>query len=373
MGGEVLDRRAALEEAFDSAELDEQGVDHELPAVEAAEPTVSLAEATGDDSGKVETEAAAKTAKVGRNEPPKRTKGVPPEERVVADPAVAAEAGKPVSNLDKAPQSWGVTRDALWAKVSPDVRAVIAKREHEIQQGMSRAGNVQKVADEYVSTIRPFAQIISHMGVTPSQAVKEVMTTAAAMIVGSPDQKYAVLAEMVDRYGVDLAGFDAFLTKRYQGGKQTPQTQQIPPMQQLPPQMMQQLAPLMELQRRVVEADNQKQTQMRDSAAQEIQTASAKPYFEDIREDIADVMEISAKRGVVLTLDQAYAKAVQLNPEVSKLVQQRRVAPDASQAGRTLARQRKAASTVRGAPSSSALGAKPNDRRSAIEAAWNES
>ena len=39
------------------------------------------------------------------------------------------------------------------------------------------------------------------------------------------------------------------------------------------------------------------------------------PFFEDVREDMADLIEINAKRGIALTMEQAYDRAVRSNPD----------------------------------------------------------
>lgn len=369
---EVYDRRAALAEAFESAEQDEQGIAHELPEVEAA--PVADAERDGSaDPGVVEAAASTdkpiSTRKAG--EPPIRTKGVPPAQRLkeadtTNDPA--KDPAKPASNLDKPPQSWGVARDNLWAKVTdPEVRAVIAKRELEIQQGMSRAGNIQRVAEEYAGVVKPFENIFHSMGVTPRQAIHEVMTTAAGMIVGTQQQKADIMAEMFSRYGVDIGMLDEAITRRIKNPQQ-PQQQQ--PQHQAPPAWA---APLIDMQRQFQANMAQRETQQREAASAEIQAMESKPYFGDIKEDIADVMEIAGRRGVVLSLEQAYQKAIQLNPQVSKLVQGRQSTTTASEAGRTLASARRRASTVRGAPSSASLSGKPASRREALAQAWDAS
>ena len=37
------------------------------------------------------------------------------------------------------------------------------------------------------------------------------------------------------------------------------------------------------------------------------------PYFDDVRDDMADLIEISAKKGLALSLPEAYNKAVRMN------------------------------------------------------------
>lgn len=369
----AFDRRAALEEAFDSVADDEQGVEHELPSVVEAETEPVVESPTGEveaEADPAEVEAKAANEKTLRKEKT-RTKGVPPEERVkpaevgekTPEQLAAESAAKPT---EKAPLGWGPARDALWAKVPPDVRAVIAKREQDIQNGMSQAGRIRAVADEYRDIVAPHQDIIARMGSTPKQALSSVMQTATALIVGTQAQKVAVLAEMIDRYGVDLPELDKALTeslnrKKNGGGGAAPQPQPIN-FRAVP-----ELQPLFKLQEQYMTAQQQRNQQMEQEANTAIQSMQDKPYFNDVKDDIADIMEISAKRGIVLTIQQAYDKACQLNPEVAKLLPKN----TANNPG-AVARARKASSSVKGAPGGP-VGTGKVDRRSAIEAAWNES
>ena len=89
--------------------------------------------------------------------------------------------------------------------------------------------------------------------------------------------------------------------------------------------------------------------------------------FEDLRSDIADVVEAFAKAGKKISLQDAYKRALAMNPDLEP-------APAAppqitkSQAAAILA-SRNAASSISGNPRTDA-GPKPTDRRSQIAAAW---
>ena len=72
---------------------------------------------------------------------------------------------------------------------------------------------------------------------------------------------------------------------------------------------------------------NQQQTyqQQTQSAEQEIaQFGEQHEFFEDVREDMADLIEMAEKRGQSLSLEQAYERACAINPEISKVLDQRR-------------------------------------------------
>jgi hypothetical protein len=365
MAVETLDRRTALEEAFDSAEADAKGEVYTPPVHEEA--PAETTESETPDPAVVESKATDQSKTKDRQ----RTRGVPLDERVKHAEGEQPEgtetkvAPKAASNLDKAPLSWGPQRDSLWAKTPPEVRAITAKREADIQAGMSQAGTVRKIAEEYHSVIMPFENIIRSMGTTPRQALTDVMTTASALIVGNQAQKVAVVAEMIQRYGVDLPSLDKAMTDFYQKGGAKPNGRGLVPEPQMDPRILQSLQPLFQMQKRLQEAEGQKHEQLTQEAAQAINSMVDKPYFEDVKADIADIMEISANRGHIMTIQQAYDKACQIHPEISKLVAQSRSTPT-----NAVARARRASSTVKGAPGG-AVNSGKMDRRAALEAAWN--
>lgn len=371
MADAVLDRRVALEEAFESAEADAKGEEYTPPIHEPAEPVVDREEPApiDEDPALAEQRAAEKLA---LKEKP-RTKGVPLSERGKPAPVAAKpDAGtqqdgtQPTGGegAEKAPLGWGPARDALWAKVPADVRSAISKREREVQQGMSQAGRIRAVADEYLGVIKPFELVIQSMGTNPKNAITSVMQTATAMIVGTQAQKVAVLTEMCDRYGVDLGELDKSLSSMLANkGKGGPQPNQNAPMD---PRLMQHLQPLFQMEQRLRESEVQRQHHLQQEAASAIGTIQGEQYFEDVRDDMADIMEISAKRGHIMTIKEAYTKACQIHPEISKLVPRSTNKTPAD----AVARARRAASTVRGAPGGAALSAKA-DRRSQLEAAWD--
>lgn len=362
----VLDRRVALEEAFDSAEADAKGEEytppvHEEIENETPEPSSIVPLQVEKDPGEVEAKADAKP----KDKP--RTRGVPVDERKTA-PAPVSEANAAPGDqpqqggVDKAPLGWGPSRDTLWAKIPPEVRSVITKRETEIQQGMSQAGRIRQVAEEYHQVIMPFEHVIKSMNSTPRQALTNVMQTATALIVGTQAQKVAVLTEMIERYGVDLPELDKALTARLQNKGSNPQSEPAA----LDPRLLQQLQPLFALQQELEQAKGQKQTRLQTEATEAINSVANEPYFSDVRDDMADIMEISAKRGVIMTIKQAYDKACQLNPEVAKLLP----APTRKTPIDAIARARRASSTVKGAPGTSVQRG-VQDRRAALEAAWD--
>ena len=100
------------------------------------------------------------------------------------------------------------------------------------------------------------------------------------------------------------------------------------------------------------------------------------PYFEDVRAEMGDIIDLSAKRGVYLSLEQAYSRAIAMNPEISQAVaasaeqEAKRVAAEAANA--RAQRALRASKSVGGSPSGLAPSVPPaTDRRATIAAAFD--
>jgi len=346
-------RRELLEKAWDDAEKaeTEEKEPIEVKAEEVVETEVKDEEASGDTGAKEaqepKVEDAYRTEKKAADEREK------PEQRL--------------SGSDKPPVAWKPAQREKWGKLDPDVRAEINRRETQIQQTLTQTDQVRKFAADFAEIVQPYSQLIAQQNSTPLRAVQNLMATAGRLSSGNPEDRARVVAEIIGNYGIDIATLDKVLSGVVQDGRVRIPNQQP----EAPPQWAR---PMFDFMNTVQESRAQHQQRMAQEAAQEIQAMESQPFFEDLREDIADLMEVAANRGKVITLQDAYKRAVAANPEISGIIAQRKKANPLSEAGATLARARKAASTVNGAPQGSNMGAKPQakTRREMLEQLWDD-
>lgn len=315
-----------------------------------------------------------KTKEVGKKSAPTE------EEQQEAKAAAGDEAagdrapkeGQQSAVTDRAPQSWKPGVREHWGKIPAEARAEITRREREIQTTLSQTANIRKFANDFANVVNPFSHLIRAQHSTPLQAVQNMMQTAAALMTGNNQQKASIVAEIIQNYGVDLNELDQILTEVVkQNNGRMPNRGNSRPQEEIPIWAR----PLLEQNQRLQQMAQQHEETMRASADEEIAKVEIEPYFDDLRDDIADIMEFSAKRGVRMTVKQAYDKAVQLNPEISKLVQQQKNSLKNKTNGQTMTRARRAASAIAGAPSGKAAG-KPQaegekkSRREQLLEAW---
>ena len=351
-------RREALSAAFDEAEKDEEVSAGSTAA--SSEPVVEtpvVADKGESTPYEKEAAAAAKPADEGK----------PAAAKPADDGKSAEEVPGEEEDTTPAPISWRAEEKALWKDVPPSIRKVIQRRELETQRALSTSAQSRKFQEEFVRTVSPFAHLIRAQNSTPMAAVQNLMATAAGLMTGNSQQKAAIVAEIVANYGVDIRALDQALSQ----APQNPNAGQA----SLPPQFAHALAPVYQFMEQVQTQRQTFQERQAAKAAEDIEKfGSDKPFFEDVREDMADIIEAGARRGKVITLEAAYKAAIAANPQFSDAVNQQRTQQQTlSEAAATLARARRAASTVVGAPNASTnQPATPANRRAQLAAAWDK-
>jgi len=342
------DRRAIIAEALEASEAENTPVETTSPEPVASEPAPAPepAEAPSDEPT---GEAAPNADKPAADKP--------------------TEATTTTQSADKAPQSWKPAERAKWATLDPTVRQEVMRREREITKTLGETAQARQFTNAFSQAVQPYAARIASMNVHPIQAVQELLKTDHILSTAPMTQRAGMIAKLIKDYGVDIRELDSVLSGQ-------PQTD--PVQSQVDKLLAQKLAPYENFMRQQEQMTQQQQQQTDSQIQQSLTSMSEDPkfnYFDDVRHEMGDIIELSAKRGVYLTLEQAYNKAVSLNPEISQLVNQQSQAQAAkvqatqqnSRAQRALAASR----SVGGTPATVVTGsANPNDRRATIEAAF---
>ena len=364
MSAEENDLRSTLENAFDNAETG--GSTENAPE--------SVRTATETPEGEPRTATPAEDRGDGRRvdgkfaRKPADTDAGKPAAAPAAGPADAAVA-KPVEGegkydpLNKAPQSWKPGAREVWSQLPADVRAEVYRREKETQRIVQETAQARQVT-EYVSKLQQqFAPALQAEGVDALTASANLMNLASRLRFGTPVEKAQLAATIVRNYGVDVNALADALDRLPPGMAQPGQQPQQGMYQD--PRVDQLLAQLQGLQQ-------QKQEQVVQKAVEEVETFGGdKEFFEDVREDMADLLEVAARRGIDLSLEQAYERACKMQPDIAKVLEAREAAKRAGNLQGSTQRAKAAASSVRGTPSG-VPSQNPADLRGAIEAAFEQ-
>lgn len=317
----------------------------EAAPVEAS-PTLSKAR---DGSGRFVPKAEVAPADVKPKAPAVVTPKAAPT--VETTPASTSAPDAP-----KAPQSWTPAAREEWSKLPPRAQAEIARRESEIAREIQASSAAKKFAQEFTATVSPFMGMIQAEGGDVMGHVGNLLRTAQALRTAPPVQRAALVADLVKTFGVPIDALDAALA-----GAAPPQGAQPGPYKD--PRVDQLFATLENAQRQRAQA-------VHESARSEAEAFAAKAeFFEDVRQDVADLLEMAARRGQALTLQDAYDRVVRMHPEISGIVAQREAAAKAKEQQAAMAKTRNAASSVRSSPSAAPAGKEKLGLREQLEAA----
>ena len=357
------DLRSVIESAYDDAADDGEEGRPAADAPQSVRPAEEGAEAGTDADGPVRDEHgrfAPKTkAKTKLTEPPREGEVAP--KTVATQQPEGDERTEAAPTYDKAPASWKPGAREAWGALAPEVRAEIHRRESETAQVLERTATARRVYEHMSELQNKYAPALQAEGVDVMQATENLMGMAATMRFGTPLEKARTAAQIIQTYGVDILALDQLLS-------QAPQQPQPDPQQAVPrdPRVDQ-------LFQRLEQAQRQRIEETERAAAEEVENFGRdKEFFEDVREDMADMLEVAAKRGLELSLEDAYTRACQLQPEIRKVLDARAAAAQAGTRKGSTQRARKAASSVHGKPAAAPSTSGPDTLRAAIENAIDE-
>jgi hypothetical protein len=224
--------------------------------------------------------------------------------------------------------------------------------DREYRKTLEETAEARRGYQQFKETVGPFEAMIRAEGGHPLQAVGNLLNTAAALRTAPVAHKGQVIASLINTFGIPLEAVNAAL-----GGPQTGQPSSTQP-QMAPeyrdPRVDELLSTLREQRTQHLQAIQQKST-----ADVEAFLAS-KEFAEDVREEMADLMDVVSmqnqrrlQQGLAptpFTLDDAYNRAVQLKPDIVEVLKQREAAKAAQSSQSSTQRARYAASSVRSQP-----------------------
>jgi hypothetical protein len=345
MADEVVDRRTQIEAAFEQQEQAEP----EVTPAPAADPPPAPAPTTPEPEPSFQAAPAVKAK---------------------ADITPAPSPESPTFPVDKAPQSWRAPSREKWAKIDPDIQQEIMKRERETTRVLGETAHARQLANNFSQMINPYMARIQTFGIEPMAAIGELLKADYLLSSAPKAQRAAYMAKLINDYGVDIAELDSALAGKGAADPVDSRVEQL---------LQQRLAPFQQYlqaqQQREQQYEQRSQAEVNESI-ENMATDPKFPHFESVRLDMADIVDLAAKRGLYLSLEDAYNRAIAMNPEVSAQVAAQRQADAkraAAQAANAKAQKALGASiSVGGAPGGVPSGAsEATDRRSTIAAAFD--
>ena len=331
MSDELRDAvESAYETEAEAGNADTSPVTSDVPDTPAVEPQTAPAEAPAAP-GPAATPAPA----------PEKAPVKAPEKS--QEPPVEHEAPESrLPRIDRAPASWKGEAKAVWASLPLHIRQEVVRRERDITHAMQEHAETRKTLDSINQTVAPYADLIQrNYGGSPAKAVQQLFEVERILNTAPTAQKAQFVANLIKHYQIDIQALDGFLA-----GQPSPENQQQLQIQQLLDQRLAPLTSFVQQQQQLQQQQQQQRDQAAQTTVEQMATDPQYPYFDEVRHDMADIIDMAQKRGVYLSLPEAYSRAVRMND--LDVPQQAQI--HAQEAQQRAQRARAASSSVSGSP-----------------------
>lgn len=280
-----------------------------------------------------------------------------------------APGSKSLQSLDRAPQAWRAPQKAKWGTLDSDIKQEVLRRERETTQVLNETAQARQFAGQFQQTVQPFMARLQSLNAHPLVAVQELLKADHVLSTAPKQQRAELLAKLITDYDIDIPTLDAVLSGRVPADPVESRVEAL---------LQQRLAPLQQFlntQQQQTAYQQQEQEQQLNQVVQDLAVDPKFPHFEEVRETMADLIEVAARRRQPLTIEAAYNTAVAMDPALSQ-IQNARTATQAqtAEAARLNGRAQqalRASVSVKGVPTGSVgSGNSAADRRSTIAAAF---
>jgi hypothetical protein len=360
--------RESLEEAMGTAEEPTQ-TDSQQEASAAPEPSQTVS-SDPEPAAAQESETAAPEGEAPREGRERDATGkFAKKEEEGVQPGPKSEPK--VQREERAPQSWKPETRQHWQTLPAEVRSEIARREGEFTRVMQETAESRKLAEAFQRTVAPYEHFIKAENSNAFQAIDNLMATAARLRTGTAPELATLVSQLINQYGVGRfgKGFIETLDQALVG--QAPQ--EDPRETMLRQKLEQEIAPVKQFMNQFQQMQQMQQEQMQSKAGNDVQSFLANHEFGmDVKDDMADLIEMAHKRGREISLDEAYEKACRSHPSIGKILANRDKASQVQSTNQVAQRARAASVSVSGAPSGGASGNSAADLRTALESAWSQ-
>lgn len=351
--------RESLEAAIEAAPVVETAPEP-APAPEySSEPAAEVAATTQPVTSGTDLNALAEQEGQPRDEQGKFKKPESPE--ITPGP-------KSGPKVDKAPASWRPEVREHWGQLPESVRAEVARRETEVQRTLQETAQARQYAEAISRAFQPYEAYIKAENANPLQVIDNLMGTAVRLRTSTGPELANLMAGMVQQFGTGRFGqqFIEMLDSALAGN--APRVD--PAQMQIQQTIQQQLAPVQQFMSQFQQAQAMQQAQVAQQAVSEVEQFIAKAEFgNDVRNEMADLMEVASRRGQQLSMQDAYRQACLMNPQVRAALQARQKSRQAQNQNGIAQRAKAAAVSVPSSGPGMAPRQQSNDIRSAIEAA----
>jgi hypothetical protein len=362
----MSDMREALNLALDSvADKDEtQNYDETPQVIDAAEETAEAETSEEESDIGADIKSASETADTSDKATSDGTSDS--DTNGTDDDALKSEAGS--GDSIKAPMDWGPQEREQWSKIPRNLQEKVMGREKELNTLLQSTVEARKTHGEFEQLSNRYGAAMSSIaGNTPMERVSSLFDTVSNLRTGSTIQKAQIIADMISSFDVDINTLDSAIV----GAAPSPQNQQQSDIEKM---ISDRFAPFEEQLGQQNAYKQQQETQQQEAAVSEVQKFAESPegeFLGDVRYDMADLIDMASARGQNLTMQEAYAKACILNPEIQATLKAREQTARLTGGRNTIAGKRAAASSIVGDKGGVGGGSNNLTMRDTISEAWD--
>jgi len=252
----------------------------------------------------------------------------------------------------------------VWKDVPELVKEQIQKREREITDAMANSGESRRTHAALNELSNSYASVLAAEGVSsPMEAVEGLFRTVAELRLGSPQQTATKMAQLIQHYGIDINMLDSALA-----GEPT-QSDEMTAMERM---MDSKLAPLQEMLSNQRSAETMAAESSQNKVNEELQEfAKSADFINDVRGDMADLIDLASKQGRSMGFKEAYDKACALNPSIVKVMRDREAAARLTEENNKSEGKKAAASSIPGRSADTSGDGSPSTLRGELEKLWD--
>ena len=276
-------------------------------------------------------------------------------------PGTEAKPAEPAPATDTPPNSWTPAERESWAAIPKNIQETIQRREGEIQKALSHSAGARNLAGEFEQVIAPYVSLMNANQTPPMQAISNALQSYASLASGTAETRVGVVVDIINTYGLDISMLDSALA-----GEDF-----VKPVDPVMTAVQEQLAPMRQFMEQQQAQQNQYAQQQYQNNSNELQGfMESNEFSNDLRNEMADVMQMHNQRGINLSLQDAYEKALLHRPDIQAVINQRAAGQQAQQNNLDVAQKQNAASSIPQGQTPQGSAPPPTDMRSALEAAY---
>ena len=275
----------------------------------------------------------------------------------------------------KPPQSWSPRAKEIFSKLDPETQGALqqelSKRETDYSRGIQRYAEKTKFADSIQPTLDPWLPYINAKGVTPAQAIQELLNAEYVLQTGSPQEKFSLFMSWAKAYDVDISSQQTQASEAQAEGNQGYDITKDPRYIELHESTR-------NLEGRLNKAEYERQQEAKTIQEQEeaamnteIEAFSSDPKFPHYQK-LKPAMSQLLISGRATSLEDAYEQAGWLDPEIRASLIKDLEAKGIEEKVNLANQAKKKAKSITGSPSGAEAKTKPQGIRASLEDAWEE-